>query len=83
MILQSRPQGHTSLAMSLLLAGGPVLFLAAQGWYLWAVPNVRSKLHLLGGAVLLLVGIISLAVPPSVALLFVGVSISTLAILDR
>ena len=30
------------------LGDGPILFLAAQGWYLWAVPNVRSQLHLKG-----------------------------------
>jgi low temperature requirement protein LtrA len=31
------PREHVSLALSLLLAGGPMLFLAAQGWYLRAI----------------------------------------------
>ena len=77
------PQGHTSFALSLLLGGGPILFLAAQGWYLWAVSNVRSKLHLIGGIALLFVGFVSAAVPPYVALLLIGVSVSILAILAR
>jgi low temperature requirement protein LtrA len=79
----AHPNGHGSLALSLLLAGGPILFLAAQGWYLWLVPNVRSRLHVTGGIALLLVGLATLAVPPYVALLLVGASVSTLAILGR
>jgi low temperature requirement protein LtrA len=77
------PYGDTSFRLSLLLGGGPILFLAAQGWYLWAVPSVRSQLHMIGWGALLLVGLATLAVPPYVALLLVGASISTLAILDR
>jgi len=79
----THPQGHTSFALSLLLAGGPILFLAAQGWYLWAVPKVRSQLHLFGGVALLFVGLATLAASPYVALLLVGASVSTLAILAR
>jgi low temperature requirement protein LtrA len=79
----AHPQGQTSFSLSLLLAGGPILFLAAQGWYLWAVPNVRSQLHLVGGIALLLVGLATLIAPPYVALLLVGASVSTLAILAR
>ena len=79
----AHPHGHTSFALSLLLGGGPILFLAAQGWYLWAVPNVRSQLHVIGGVALLLVGFATLAVPPYVALFLVGASVSTLAILAR
>ncbi len=36
----SHPHEHGLPALSLLLGGGPILFLAAQGWYLWAVPNL-------------------------------------------
>jgi low temperature requirement protein LtrA len=79
----AHPQGNTSFALSLLLAGGPILFLAAQGWYLWAVPKVRSQLHMIGGVALLIVGLAALAAPPYVALLLVGASVSTLAILAR
>ncbi len=79
----ARPNGRTSFALSLLLAGGPILFLAAQGWYLWLVPNVRSRLHMMGGGVLLLIGLVTLAVPPYVALFLVSASIASLAILGR
>jgi low temperature requirement protein LtrA len=79
----AHPQGQTSIALSLLLAGGPILFLAAQGWYLWLIPNVRSRLHVIGGVALLLVGLATQAVPPYVALLLVAGSVSALAILDR
>ena len=79
----AHPHGQTSLELSLLLGGGPILFLAAQGWYLWAVPNVRSQLHVIGEGALLLVGLTTLAVPPYVALFLVGTSVSILAILDR
>ena len=79
----ANPYGNTSFALSLLLSGGPILFLAAQGWYLWLVPNVRSKLRVFGGVALLLVGLATLATPPYVALLLVGASLATLAILDR
>ncbi len=79
----AHPYGRTSFALSLLLGGGPVIFLAAQGWYLWAVPKVRSQVHVIGGAALLFVGSVALAVPPYVALLLVGTCLATLAILDR
>jgi len=79
----ARPLGQTSFALGLLLAGGPLVFLAAQGWYLWTVPNVRSKLHVVGGVALLLLGFTTLIVPPYIALLLVGACLATLAILDR
>ena len=79
----AHPYGHTSIGLSLLLGGGPILILAAQGWYLSAVPSVRSQLHMTGVGALLLVGLATLAVPPYVGLILVGASISTLAILDR
>jgi low temperature requirement protein LtrA len=78
----AHPSGHTSFALSLLLSGGPILFLVAQGWYLWIVPNVRSRLHLIGVVALLLIGLATLAVPPYVALTLVGAILSTLALLD-
>lgn len=79
----THPQGQTSFSLSLMLSGGPILFLAAQGWYLWAVPNVRSRLHLIGGVALLLVGIVTLSTPPYVALILIGASITILAIFAR
>ncbi len=82
-VVISHPQGQASFALSLLLGGGPIFFLAAQGWYLWAVPNVRSRLHLIGGVALLLVGLATPAVPPYAALILVGASLTPLAVLDQ
>ena len=79
----ANPSGHTPFALSLLLAGGPILFLSAQGWYLWAVPKVRSQLHMVGMGALLLVGLVAQTVPPFIALLLVGVCLATLAVLDQ
>lgn len=79
----AHPYGYTSLALSLMLGGGPIFFLAAQGWYLWLVPNARSRLHLFGGIALLLVGLVTLAMPPYGALLLIDACLVTVAILDR
>ena len=80
----AHPHEHTSAALSLLLYGGPILFLVAQGWYLWAVvPRVRPRLRLVGSAALVLVGFVALAVPPYVALILVAASLTTMALLDR
>jgi low temperature requirement protein LtrA len=77
------PQEPASLPLSLLLAGGPILFLAAQGWYLMAILNVRSKLHWIGGVGLLLVFLVTFALPAYLALILVGTSLTSLAILDQ
>jgi low temperature requirement protein LtrA len=79
----AHPHGHTSIKLSLLLAGGPVLFLAAQGWYLWAGLKVQPRLHMIGAGVLLPVGLATQAVPPFIALLLVSSCLATLAVLDR
>ena len=79
----AHPQEHTSVPLSLLLCGGPILYLVAQGWYLWAVPQASLRLRLIGSAALALVGLVALTVPSYVALIMVGVSLATLAILDR
>jgi low temperature requirement protein LtrA len=79
----AHPHGHASAALSLLLCGGPILFLIAQGWYSWLVLQVWSRLRLIGSAALVLVGIAALAVPPYVALILVAASLTILALLDR
>ena len=68
--------------MSLLLYGGPILFLAAQGWYLWAVPHVSPRLHLAGSAALLLVGCAALMAPPYLALVLAGAGLTILVMVD-
>ena len=81
-IIIAHPQQHTSLALSLLLAGGPILFLAAQLWYYLVILHIRSNIHLFGSTVLLLVGLVTLALPSYAALIIVGLTLSVLAILD-
>jgi low temperature requirement protein LtrA len=78
----SHPRADASAGLSLLLAGGPLLFLVAQGWFLCAVPNVRSHFHAISVATLVLVGLVTLVVPPYAALIVAGAVLSTLAIFE-
>src|SRR5207248_6791921 len=48
----AHPHGQATAALSLLLYGGPILYLVAQGWYLWAAPGVLPHLRLIGSAAL-------------------------------
>ncbi len=79
----AHPHGHPSTMLSLLLFGGPILFLLAQSWHYWFVLKLGPRLDLIGSAVLLLIGFVTLTAPPYVALILVGASLSTLAILDE
>jgi low temperature requirement protein LtrA len=79
----AHPHGRASVALSLLLYGGPILYLVAQGWYLWAAPGVLSRLRLIGCAALVLVGFATLTAPPSVALILAAATLWILAVLDR
>jgi low temperature requirement protein LtrA len=79
----AHPQGDASAVLSVLLYGGPILFLLAQGWYLWVMPQIWPRLRLIGSAALVLVGLAAVLVPPHVALILAGASLTTLAILDR
>jgi low temperature requirement protein LtrA len=79
----AHPHGAASVALSMLLYGGPILYLVAQGWYLWAVPRVSLRLRLIGSAALVLVGFATLSAPPYVALILVGATLWILAVLDR
>ena len=79
----THPNERMSVAVALLLFGGPVLFLLAEGWYLWAVPHVWPRLRVIGSAALFLVGFASWTAPSSIALILAGVTLATLAILDQ
>ena len=81
-IVIGHPYEHTSLSLSLLLVGGPILFLAAQSWYLLVILHIRSNIQLIGGAALFLVGLVSLALPAYGALILVGLTLTILAIFD-
>jgi low temperature requirement protein LtrA len=78
----THPQGPNTIGLSLLLFGGPIIFLAAQGWYLWAMLHVSPRMQLVGGAVLALTGCAALLTPSFVALILAGIGLAILAIAD-
>lgn len=79
----AHPVGQSSIALSLLLCGGPILFLIAQSWYLWAVLGISPRLHLSGIALLILMGFAAPFAPPYMALILVGAILSVLVVFDR
>jgi low temperature requirement protein LtrA len=64
----AHPHGQASVTLSLLLFGGPLLYLLSQTVYLWAVIGIRSLPRLAGIAALLLAGGLSHLVPAYAAL---------------
>jgi low temperature requirement protein LtrA len=52
----THPHGQTSVTLSLLLFGGPLLYLLSQTVYLWAVAGRRSLPRLAGIAALVVAG---------------------------
>ena len=79
----AHPREPGSVVLSVLVYGGPTLFLVAQGWYFWVVLHARPRLHLIGSIALLLGGLATFSAPRAVASLFVAASLSAMAILDR
>jgi hypothetical protein len=64
-----------------MLFGGAVLFLLAQGWYLWVVPRAVPRLHLAGAAALGAAGCAALVTPAYGALLLSTGTLVALALL--
>lgn len=64
----AHPHGHASVTLSLLLFGGPLLFLLSQTYYLWVVIGTRSLSRLAGIAALVLTGGLSHLLPAHGAL---------------
>lgn len=76
----SHPRAQPSGALSLLLFGGPILFLLAQGWYLRAVLRISPRLWLIGSAALALAGAAAGALArPYVALLVAAAALAAIA----
>jgi hypothetical protein len=48
------PRGQASAALSLLLFGGPLLYLLAQAWYLRGVSGQLPRVQLAGAGALIL-----------------------------
>jgi low temperature requirement protein LtrA len=76
------PDGIHAATLPLLLFGGPILVLAAQGWYLWAVLRIPPLLRIAGIAALVVLGVAAATVPPYAALVLAGASLTVLAMLD-
>jgi low temperature requirement protein LtrA len=57
------PAAGSGTALSLLLFGGPVLYLAAQGWYLKALTSRTSRIRVAGVGTLVIAGLLSPALP--------------------
>ncbi len=76
------PYEAPSPVLSFLLGGGPILFLVAQGWYLTAVPNVRPRLYVICGILLLFASSVSCLFPAWITLIIIGLIFTVLAILD-
>ncbi len=76
-------EGPGAAAFSLMLFGGPVLFLLAQSWYLRTVLHVSPRLPLVGSATLTIGGVLTLAAPPYAALILASVGLTTLVIFDK
>ncbi len=77
------PLGSVAFETALMMAGGPILLIAAQGWYLWVGPKEQPRMQGIGVAVLLLIGFVSSVVPAYVALILVGLGLMGLVILDN
>jgi low temperature requirement protein LtrA len=55
----AHPNGQASMALSLVLFGGPLLYLLSRTVYLWAVLGTRSLPRLAGIAALVVAGVLS------------------------
>lgn len=77
------PQDPAFTVLRVLLFGGPMLFLCAQGWYYWVALQVRPRLHMAGSLALLLGAFVTISLPRALALFVVATTLSILAVLDR
>jgi len=82
-IVIAHPYETSSSTLNLLLFGCPILYLIAQGWYLQAVPHDSPRLRLIGSMTLVVVGFVTFASQAYLALILVGVILTTLTILDQ
>jgi low temperature requirement protein LtrA len=81
-VVIEHPSEHASIALVLLLCGGPILYLCAQAWYLWTTSRAVSAVHLGGSAALVGVALGELFVPAWCALGMTGAVLVILGLLD-
>jgi low temperature requirement protein LtrA len=79
----ANPQGATTPVLNVLLYGGPILFLLAQGWYFQVALHIWPRLRTIGIAVLVVLGFVTLSLPRDGALLLTSISLAIMAVLDR
>ena len=79
----AHPEGEPSIALNLLLFGGPILYLLTQSWFLQAVPQDSMRLRLIGSAVLAVAGFVLLTAPPYIALILAAAILTALTLLDQ
>jgi low temperature requirement protein LtrA len=78
----AHPLGTTSLTTVLLLYTGPVLYLGTHAWFAWRVNRHPSPSRLMGAGALLVLGALSLFVPPFVAAIGATAPLVAVAIAD-
>lgn len=79
----AHPEGEPSIQLGLLLYGGAILYLLFQSWYFQAVTGDSTRLRVIGCIALALIGLLSMTLPPYIALILLGVSLTILAIFDH
>ena len=79
----AHPFGSPSLALTLLLFGGPLLVRLELALYLWLLDHRVHWGHLMACAVLVVAGLLTLTAPPFVSLMLSGAVLVALALLER
>jgi low temperature requirement protein LtrA len=74
------PLAQATTVLSLLLFGGPLLYLGLQTWYLRALTGQFSRSRLAGAAVLVVAGVVTWMLPSVLALAISTVLLALLAI---
>ena len=73
------PLSPATMVLSLLLFGGPLLYLGLQTWYLGALTGRYSRSRLMGAAVLVVAGAVAWTLPSVIALAISSVLLFLLA----
>lgn len=76
------PYEKLPLILVCLIISGPIMFLLAQGWYLYKIPQVRPTLYLISGIVFLLSVIVGLSQTAWIYHLLIGTIFVIVTCLD-
>ncbi|MCC6313292.1 MAG: low temperature requirement protein A [Thermomicrobiales bacterium] len=78
-----RPLESGSVILNALMYGGPLLYVLAQAWYFRVMLQTHPRLRVIGAAVLIVLGISTVAAPRAVALAVATATLATMAVLDQ